>query len=400
MIKKRDDNLVATAVVIPQTSDHSINPNKTSNQVTFDTPVTSLIVDKEEIDLHGSNPPYPTGGELDAKPDDTRMLATSDLTRHYFSEGRREQKGVDLCGGLTPPCANVQSRETSAAREDREEVKSEEVDDSHHAIPLRPMGSVANGEQESYGASTSSTTSPHASGMHFAPALSSANDDKANDMKEALIHLLINSLPPPRIHHTFATPPQRNNPTPSPRLAPQQSPPSHPPARSTPHHAPRPPPLTSPPPPNTPKHEIFLHTLPPRTASVPHVRAWIASWFLGRDLALALAPPRHRHGRDIDIDIDIDPAMQQYVACISWSGHDVHDARTRSLERDLRGWMLDGYARAIARDIARAVEMARARERARLARRGADFLWGAALVAVLGLLCLLLWPCSCGGLRA
>ncbi|KAA8574860.1 hypothetical protein EYC84_004104 [Monilinia fructicola] len=300
MIKKRDDNLVATAVVIPQTSDHSINPNKTSNQVTFDTPVTSLIVDKEEIDLHGSNPPYPTGGELDAKPDDTRMLATSDLTRHYFSEGRREQKGVDLCGGLTPPCANVQSRETSAAREDREEVKSEEVDDSHHAIPLRPMGSAANGEQDSYGASTSSSTSPHASGMHFAPAPSSANDDKANDMKEALIHLLINSLPPPRIHHTFATPPQRNNPTPSPRLAPQQSPPPIPPHARPPSRSPSPTPHIPPSPQHPQTRNLPAHAPAPDRlgAARPRLDRKLVPRTRSRARARAPAPPprpRHRH---------------------------------------------------------------------------------------------------------
>ncbi|RAL61771.1 hypothetical protein DID88_002834 [Monilinia fructigena] len=323
MIKNHDNYWVATAVVILQTSDHSINP-KTSNEVTLDTPVTSLIVDKEEIYLHDANPPYHTGGELDAKPDNTRMLVAPDLMRHYFPGGRKEEKEVDLCNDSTPHCTSCPSRETSAVSEDKEEVKSKKVDDLYHAIPLRQVDSEAKPEQDSYGASIASSISSNGSAMHFTPATSSADDDEPNNIEESLIGLPIDNLPL-RINRNFPSI-QRNTRTPPSHLIKPQSSTMRTYPRLLvkltalqPSHAHLPPA-----PPNTKSSSTIS---PPKRfrVPVPEVRLWIASWFLGRNISFGIP----WHGTD--------PRMRQYIECISWSGDDVHGAWSRSLELDLRG---------------------------------------------------------------
>ncbi|QSZ37519.1 hypothetical protein DSL72_008617 [Monilinia vaccinii-corymbosi] len=407
MVKKRDDDSVSTAVVTPQTSEHSINPNTTSKEVTLDTPPTSPAVEKEKRDLDSANPPrHYMGGEPPYATSDPRgVLAISALMGHFLSDDydweEVEGEKVDASrDGAWQRRTNalVQSHDhvtyVSALSEDQDGVKSEGegVDDPRdaHAVSSRRAGFgvrlVSNGCD---GASTTSSTSSGGLGvLQGTPSSSSVDDDDDDDddddgaddmhMEEDLIDLHSDSCSPSlRIgpdlksshHHHHRSP----NPLP---IKPKSSKQAKAPAalRQETHHR-----LSSPiptcPPGSIPKHEIFLHTLPAKDASVADVRSWIASWFLGRDIAFEVP----RAGVDVDI------GMRQYIDCISWSGDDVHRVWPASLELDLRGWMLGGYARPIVRDIERARGMERERVWRLFWGRMGDFLAGVLVMAAVGL---------------
>ncbi|ESZ98130.1 hypothetical protein SBOR_1509 [Sclerotinia borealis F-4128] len=312
-----DVDSIATAVVTPQTSDHDFKSNTTSNEVTRHvTRVASLAVDEEEMNLYRASTPRRTGGELEGKPNSRPMLATSSLMSHLISASREkgeEEEEIDLYGASPPRRTNVRlesegdSRQASATSENKG-VKKEEGEYFYGVSPPHRAGSRVKSEPSSDEASTASSTSSIRVAPQFTPSTSSADG-----MEDDLIDLY-RDCPPRHAGATISTCTCTTTPT-------------------------------------IPKHEIFLHNLPSKQASVTEVRAWITSWFVGRDI---LPEVPWKGGADIGI--------QPYIDCICWSGDDVHRDGSRSLESDLRGWLLGAYARHIVRDVERARELERDRE--------------------------------------
>ncbi|KAI9648251.1 hypothetical protein NHQ30_002883 [Ciborinia camelliae] len=390
-VDRGDDDTTITAVTTPQTSDQRLSPDTISNEVTplHNPPATSLAMDKEG-NLHGSSPPHHFGGKLEGMPDNRQMSAISRSVSHFFSAGREEEKEeVDIYGSSPPRRTNVKvesdrnSRRTSATSENEEEVKKEELEDLYGASPLRRAGSQVKFEKDSYGASTNSSISSNGLTPQFTPSTSLADDNGADVIEEDLIDLSRKDSPhhagdnfrsSQSNHRTLLTSFMKQNSSTQMKLLAA--------ARHV-HQTPSPV-IISTTPPSIPKHEVFLHTLPPKDASVVQVRAWIASWFIGREISFEIP----WKGMDI--------GLKPYIDCISWSGDDLHGARLSSLEMDLRGWMLGGYARPIVRDIEKARDVERDKKWKAFARRFADFVWGVVFMAVVGLVLMNLMPCLCG----
>ncbi|KAF7863984.1 hypothetical protein EAF04_006949 [Stromatinia cepivora] len=378
MVKKRD-----IAIVTQHTSDPIINSTTTSKEVTANaTTVTSSTMNEEEVDLNGVSPPRCTGSGREAKLDYGRMSMISNLMSHFFSGGGGGGRGgeVEVGFGGGRPCRTnpqIDSRRILASYEDREEEIKEEIEDFYGASPLRRASGQGKFDPNGYEASTASSTSNGVT-LQITPA-----DSSADDMEGDLIDLYEDSPP----HHIADNSISNMGINQTPKISflkqntPAQSRALPPPNQS--HQTP-PPSMIYTPKPTVPKHEIFFHNLPPKDASVIQVRVWIASWFSGRDISFEVP------WEGVHIGI------QQYIDCISWSGDDLHNSWPSSLENDLRGWMLGGYARPIVRDIEKAINMERDKKWEAFGTRLADFLWGAVFMAVVGFVLLNVMPCPCG----
>ncbi|TEY85223.1 hypothetical protein BOTCAL_0015g00100 [Botryotinia calthae] len=413
MVQKR-----TIEVVIPQTSSQSINSIIKSNKmISQTTPETSLATVDEGKDLCSPSSLRHTDGELQTKLDNSRISSVSNLMGHFFSGAREEEKErevAEVVYGASPPhrtnnqleCDgdNRQATATSGNRRG-EEIKREEVHNTYGtSFPHRADVQVRF-EQDNFETSTTSSAS-NESTSEMTPTSSSVDEMEGNlidlyddgplrhtgeeflsdefEPRQAPQSFVVERNPytqtktatiSPRIHHAPKSFVVERNPYTQMKTAAASPQIHHAPSTNVIFTSTR----------IIPTHEIFLHTLPAKTASVPHVRTWIASWFSGRDISFA--------GPWEDEEI----SLQQYINCISWSGHDIHTSSYDSLEKDMRGWMLGHYARPIVRDIERARNMERERRWEAAMKRVADFLYGAVVMGVAGLVLMVCVPCRCRG---
>ncbi|KAJ8066054.1 hypothetical protein OCU04_005146 [Sclerotinia nivalis] len=378
MAKKRD-----IAVVTQHISDHIIDSTMSSEEAALHAAsVTPSSANEEEVDSNGVSPTRCTDSRLEAKLDNGRMSTISKLMSHFFSGGRGgdekgEVKVVEGFGGSSSRRTDFRSESGGDSRrilvsyENREGEIKQEIENFYRA-----SGQVKF-DPESCEVSATSSTSNEVT-LQITPA-----DSSADDMEGDLIDLYEDS--PPR-HIDYCSISNTGNHQAPKSSFPKQNTPAQSKALSPPSQAHQTPPpsmiFTSKP--TIPKHEIFFHNLPPKDASVMQVRVWIASWFSGRDISF-----------DVPWE-GVDIGIQQYIDCISWSGEDLHNSWPRSLENDLRGWMLGGYAKPIVRDIEKAMNMERDKKWEAFGTRLADFLWGVVFMAVVGFVLLNVVPCSCG----
>ncbi|KAF7960781.1 hypothetical protein EAE96_000454 [Botrytis aclada] len=385
-------------VVIPQMSSQSINsttePNKVASKTT---PVTFPAMINEEKDLCSSDPPRRTAGELQTKLDHGKMSSVSSLPGHFLSGAREEEMEMEdagvvcVCGASLPHRTSVQlefggdnslvSASATFGNQREEEIKKE-VENVYGTQHPHRADLPVRFELDNHEASPASNeTTPQ-----LTPSPSTIDETEEN-----LIDLYDDERPlrHPSQDKTFLS--DDFEPEPEPHHAPKSfTSIKHTPYTKTKKLAAPSPPQTHPAYPTThtiPPHENFFHTLPSRAASIPQIRTWIASWFSGRDISFAVPVPWE----------DEDTNLQRYLAGISWSGDDIHNGSSESLERDLRGWMLGGYARPIVRDIARARNMERERRWKMALGRLADFLYGAVVMGVVGLVLMVCVPCPCRG---
>ncbi|KAF5871829.1 uncharacterized protein Bfra_008854 [Botrytis fragariae] len=398
MVQKR-----TIEVVIPQMSSQSINPTTKSKEVASKTTsVTSLAAIDEQEDLCSPSPPRRTDGELQSKLNNCTMSSMSSLLGHFFSGAREEIKeteDAEVVHGANPPhrtndqllnCGGDNHQSSATSSERREEEIKREIDHAYGTNLPRQAGVQVRFELDNHEASTPSFASNRTT-PQLTPTSSIVDEVEGN-----LIDLYNDNDHDTPLRHTgeeFLSDEFEFEPHPHPHPQPHPAPKSftieqHPhtqtksPTTSQQNHR-APANITSTSPRAIPKHEIFLHTLPSRHASVPQIRIWIASWFSGRDIAFAVP----WEGEDI--------GLQRYIDCVSWSGDEIHNGGYGSLENDLRGWMLGGYARPIVRDIERARNMERERKWEVAVGRFADFLYGAVVMGVVGLVLMVLVPCPC-----
>ncbi|TGO30686.1 hypothetical protein BPAE_0004g01450 [Botrytis paeoniae] len=397
MVQKR-----TIEVVIPQMSSQSINSTTKSNgDASKIVPAIPRATIDEEQDLCSPSSPRRTDGELQSKLDNGKMSSMSSLLGHFFSAAREEEKekeDAEVVYGANPPHRtnnqllnysgdNRQASATSSNR--REEDIKREIENAYETNHPRRADVQVRFELDNHEASTTSPVSNETT-PQLTPTSSTIDEMEGN-----LINLYDDNDDTPLRHTSeeFLSDEFEFEPHPHPHPLPYPAPKSfiieqHPhtqtkvPATSQQNHrAPANIIFTSP---NMiPKHEIFLHTLPSKHASIPQIRIWIASWFSGRDIAFAVP----WEGEDI--------GLQRYIDCISWSGDDIHNGSYGSLENDMRGWVLGGYARPIVRDIEKARNMERERKWEVAVGRFADFLYGAVVMGVVGLVLMVLVPCPC-----
>ncbi|TGO11128.1 hypothetical protein BTUL_0117g00450 [Botrytis tulipae] len=405
MVQKR-----TIEVVIPQMSSQSINSiTKSKEVVSRITPVTSLATIDEDQDLCSSNRPRRTDDELQSKLDHGKMSSISSLLGHFFSGAREEEKEKEdaevIRGGCPPHRTNDHlfncggdHRQTSAIfRDRREEEIKREVENTYATNFPRRSDVQVRFELDNHEISTtepvSNETTPQMTptssivdGMEGNLIDLYDDDDDDDDDDTPLRHTGEEFLSDEFEPHPYPHPHPHPNahPAPKPFIISQ-----HPHTRTKaavtpqPNHPAHPTNITFTSPHGIPQHEIFLHTLPPPHASVPQIRIWIASWFSGREIAFSV--PWEDEG----------VGLQRYIDGISWSGDDIHHGSCGSLENDMRGWMLGAYARPIVRDIEKARNMERERKWEVAVGRFADFLYGAVVMGVVGLVLMVFVPCPC-----
>ncbi|TGO65519.1 hypothetical protein BCON_0002g01040 [Botryotinia convoluta] len=378
-------------VVIPQMSSQSINSTTKSNEVVSKAvPAIPLATIDEGEDLCSSSLSRRTDDELQTKFDNGKMSSISSLLGHFFSGAREEEKekeDAEVVYGASPPhrtndqfnCDgdNHQASATSSGRRG-EEIKREFENAYSTNLPRRADVRVRF-ELDNHEASTTSPASNETTPQLTPTSLI------VGEMEGNLIDLYDDDDTP--LRHTgeeFLSDEFEPHPAPKSFII-EQNPHTQTkgPATSQQNHRAHPANVIFTSPRVIPKHEVFLHTLPSKHASVPQIRIWIASWFSGRDIAFVVP----WEGEDI--------GLQRYIDCISWSGDDIHNGSYGSLEIDMRGWMLGGYARPIVRDIEKARNMERERKWEVAVGRFADFLYGAVCMGVVGLVLMVFVPCPC-----
>ncbi|KAF7888210.1 uncharacterized protein EAF02_002751 [Botrytis sinoallii] len=402
MVQKR-----TIEVVIPQMSSQSINSTTKSNEVVSKTvPAIPLATINEEQDLCSPNSPRRTNDELQSKLNNGKMSSMSSLLGHFFSGAReegKEKEDAEVVRGANPPHRtndrlfnrggdNHQASATSSNR--REEDIKREVENTYetnlpHRAGVRVRFELDNHEISTPSSASNETTpqmTPTSSLVDEMEGdlidLYDDNDDDGDDTPlrhtgEEFLSDEFEFEPHPHPHQNLHRAPKSfiiSQHPPTQTKAPPTSPQTH----RTPSAN-----IISTSPRAITKHEIFLHTLPSKHASVPQIRTWIASWFSGRDIAFAVPWEDENIG------------LQRYIECISWSGHDIHHGSCGSLENDMRGWMLGGYATPIVRDIEKARNMERERKWEVAVGRFTDFLYGAVVMGVVGLVLMVLVPCPC-----
>ncbi|KAF7911153.1 uncharacterized protein EAF01_002661 [Botrytis porri] len=418
MVQKR-----TIEVVIPQMTSQSITSNTKSNKVVSKTiPTIPLATIDEEIDLCSPSLPRRTDRELQSKLDDGKMSSLSSLLGHFFSGAREEEEKKEkedaevICSANSPPLTNTQllnrhggNPQTSAISRNREaeEIKREIDNTNETTLPWRSDIQVRF-ELESHETSIRSSASRETT-PQMTPTSSVVNEMEGDlvdlhededeeeedvdeeDEEEVPLHHTDEEFHSDEFEPHFALKSFtiEQHPSPKPFIIQQPNPPTQtkppaPPQQTHPTH-----PTLHP----LPPHEIFLHTLPPNHASVPQIRLWIHSWFSGRDIPIHI--PREPQNPNPNINTNINLNLQQSINCISWSGEDIHTSSPGTLEQDLRGWMLGAYARPIVRDIERARNVERERRWQVAVGRVADFLYGAVVMGVVGLVLMVWVPCPC-----
>ncbi|THV54608.1 hypothetical protein BGAL_0023g00170 [Botrytis galanthina] len=388
-------------VVIPQMSSQNINSTTKSNEVVSKiTPVTSLATIDEDRNLCSSNRPRRTNDELQSKLDHGKMSSISSLLGHFFSGAReeeREKEDAEVVRGSCPPhrtndqlslnCGGDNHQAAATSRGRREEEIKREVENAHGTTLPRRADVRVRFELDNHETSIIDSASIEST-PQITPTSSIGDGMEGNliDLYDDDDDVVDDDDTP--LHHTgeeFLSDEFEPHPAPKPFITSQHPHTQTKKAATTtpPNHAAHPANIISPSPHGIRKHEIFLHTLPPQHASVPQIRMWIASWFSGREIAFAVPWE------------DEDVSLQRYIDGISWSGDDIHHGSGGSLENDMRGWMLGGYARPIVRDIEKARNMERERKWEVAVGRFADFLYGAVVMGVVGLVLMVLVPCPC-----
>ncbi|APA09463.1 hypothetical protein sscle_05g042330 [Sclerotinia sclerotiorum 1980 UF-70] len=303
MVKKRN-----TAVIAQHVSDHILNSTMNSDEAALHASVTSLDVNNEEVDLNGVSHTCFPDSRLEAKLDMSRLSTISKLMSHFLSAGRGgDIKGEgDVKEGFGVGSVRRTDLRSESARdgrrvlvscEDSEDVIKQEVEDFYRASSQMKF------DPKSCGVSVTSSISNDVN-LQITSASSSVGD-----MEGDLIDLYEDS---PSRHIDYCSISNMGNHRARKSSFLKQNTPAQlralPPPSQT-HQNPPPSMIfTSKLP--IPKHEIFLHNLPPKDASVKQVRAWITSWFSGRDISFDVP----WEGANINI--------QQYIECISWSGED------------------------------------------------------------------------------
>ncbi|TGO78431.1 hypothetical protein BELL_0067g00280 [Botrytis elliptica] len=406
MVQKR-----TIEVVIPQMSSQSINSTTKSNEVVSKTtPVTSLSTIDKEQDLYSPSSPRRTDDELQSKLNNGKMASMSSLLGHFFSGAREEEKekeDAQVIRGANPlhrtndqlfHCGGDNHQAPANSSNRREEDIKREVENRYetnlpHRADVRVRFELDNHEISTPSSASNETTPQMTPTSSLVDEMEGDlidlydnhdNDDDGDDtpLRHTGEEFLSDEFefephphphPHPNLHRapkSFIISQQPHTQT--------KAPPTSPQTHRTPSAN-----MTSTSPRAIPKHEIFLHTLPSKHASVLQIRTWIASWFSGRDIAFAVPWEDEKIG------------LQRYIECISWSGHDVHHGSCGSLENDMRGWMLGGYATPIVRDIETARNMERERKWEVAVGRFTDFLYGAVVMGVVGLVLMVWVPCPC-----
>ncbi|TGO37766.1 hypothetical protein BHYA_0089g00050 [Botrytis hyacinthi] len=390
MVQKR-----TIEVVIPQMSSQSINSTTKSKEVVSKTiPAIFLDTFDKEGDLCSSNRPRCTDDALQSKLDNGKMSSISSLLGHFFSGAREEEKekeDAEVVRGTSRPhltndqllnCGGDNHQASATSRDRREEEIKREVENTYGTNLPRRSDVQVRFELDNHKTSTIEPVS-----IETTPQMTPTSSI-GDDMEGNLIDLYDDDDDTP-LRHTgeeFLSDEFEPHPHPAPKpfiISQNPHTQTKTPATSQPNHRAHPTNIIFTSPHVIPKHEIFLHTLPPHHASVPQIRIWIASWFSGREIAFVVPWE------------DEDVILQRYIDCISWSGDDIHHGSCGSLENDMRGWMLGAYARPIARDIERARNMERERKWEVAVGRFADFLYGAVVMGVVGLVLMVLVPCPC-----
>ncbi|TGO67470.1 hypothetical protein BOTNAR_0041g00070 [Botryotinia narcissicola] len=403
MVQKR-----TIEVVIPQMLGQSINSTTKSKEVVSKTtPVTSLATIDEDQDLCSSNRPRRTDDELQSKLDNGKMSSISSLLGHFFSGAQEEEEqkeGTEVVRGSCPPhrtndhlfnCDRDNRQASTISRDRREEEIKREVGNAYATNLPRRSDVRVRFELDNHEISTtepvSNETTPQMTptssiGDEMEGNLIDLYDDNDDDDDTPLRHTgeeFLSDEFEPYPHPPHPHPYLHSHPAPKTIISQHPRTQIKTPATSQPNHPAHPTNITLTSPHIIPQHEIFLHTLPPLHASVPQIRIWIASWFSGREVAICV--PWEDEG----------VGLQRYIDCISWSGDDIHHGSCGSLESDMRGWMLGAYARPIVRDVERARNMERERKWKVAVGRFADFLYGAVVMGVVGLVLMVFVPCPC-----
>lgn len=416
MVKKRNMKIVkkSDTAVARQTSDHNINSNKTPNKVTQPaTPITSLPMDVKEVDLYGASPPRRMKLQPELVKESRQISATSQDVEEETEERQQARATLlqsldidrEFFNGLP---TDIQEELTQQAVRERRRLERRDPEIENFDNPFTPhRASVhAKFEPNGHGPSTISSSSsgatpqftPSASVESFEGNLIDLNADFypshsnnntlfnegffpsiANDntlFNGELFPSHVNDNTSFNLHnHRTSTSPLINPNLSIHRKVAVPSRQVHQSQSSTGLHKSK---IT------IPKHELFLHNLPSKDASVVQVRAWISSWFAGRDIPFEVL----WKGTDI--------GLQDYIDCISWSGDDLHNTGVSGLENDLRGWMLGGYAKPIVRDIGKALNMESDKKCKAISKSAVNFLYGGLFMALVGCVLVSMMLCSSG----